>query len=132
MSAALRDEDWEILRRYIYLLLVIANGKSLPLPRTPPRTLNDIDFFVQGAEFEIRLDKTLELTADALKDASGTLTEAHRAAAAIQVGAPTSELAEQLAKDLHALGALVKADDTATRLSGFFATAAATVNALRR
>lgn len=133
MASVFQDHDWNIMRHYIYWLLQDADGKiTLPLGRTVPEDVGDVYFLIQGWTFEFRLDETLRLTGDALKDASNSLAEAHRVAAAIQVNAPDSAEAEQLEGDLRALSDFVKRDQRAKALSDFFAGAADVISSMKQ
>jgi len=131
MAGAFKADEWQDVRKYLYWLLQDADGKvTLPLGERPPRNANDIHFMIQGWEFEISLDKTLELTADALKDARGTLAQAHHAAAAVQINAPTVADAAQLEADLRSLSGFVKRDQRARALSSFFGSAADAIHGM--
>jgi hypothetical protein len=131
MAGAFRADDWKDVRKYIYWPLQDADGKiTLPLGDRPPRSANDIHFMVQGWEFEFRLDETLRLTAEALKDASGALTEAHRVAAAVRIAAPTTAKAAELTRDLRSLSRFVQHDQRARALSSFFAGAAEAIDGM--
>lgn len=131
MAGAFRADEWQDVRKYLYWLLQDADRKvTLPLGDRPPKTANDIHFTILGWEFEIRLDRTLQLTADALKGASGALTEAHRVAAAVQIPAPTAADAARLEADLRSLSGFVKRDQRARALSTFFASAADAIHGM--
>jgi len=124
MPSTFHDADWNVMRLYIYWLLKDADGKiTLPLGSRAPKTISDVQFLLQGWTFEFRLDETLRLTASALKDAGGALTQAHRVAATVQINAPTHDDATQLAADLKDLSAFVRRDERARALSSFFASA---------
>lgn len=131
MAGAFGAEDWQDVRKYIYWLLQDADGRiTLPLGDRPPKNANDIHFMIQGWEFEFRLNETLRLTADALKDASGTLTQAHRIAAAVQINEPTAADATRLEGDLRSLSGFVRRDQRARALSSFFASAADAIHGM--
>jgi hypothetical protein len=131
MAAAFTDADWNVMRAYIYNLLLAADGRgTLSTDSAVPSTIDDMRSLVKAQRFEMRLDETLQMTTDALKDASGALTQAHRVAAAVQVNAPTVARAAELEGDLRALGRFVQRDRRAKALSSFFASAAEAIRGI--
>jgi hypothetical protein len=126
---------WELNRQFIYCLLYCANeGLSISnfTNSSPPLSDDEKLSLIRGVSFEIDLDQALTLTANALKDASGSLAAAHDAAAAVTVDAPTSIEYDALEVDLEKLSLYVKRDQTAKALSGFLADAANSISALNK
>lgn len=118
-------DDWAVIKSYLYWLLQHAQGRvALRLPEGPPRTIEACRTLANGWAVEHRLTETLQLTSDALKDASGSLAAAHRTAAAVVVVAPSPAEIAQLETDLRSLSEFVKRDLRARAVSEFLASAA--------
>jgi hypothetical protein len=128
MPEARSSADWDAIRNYLYWLMQHAQGRvTLLLPTRPPTTVQDMRTLASGWFFEHQLSETLRLTSDALRDASGSLADAHRVAAAIVVSAPSREDLIQVGASLRRLSVFVKRDQRAAAVSSFLATAAETL-----
>jgi hypothetical protein len=129
----LSDWQWNVLRSYVYLLLQDANDSlvdpagnvlHLPLPATAPSSIDDIIKLIRPWSFPISLSEELELTAEALKDASGSLAAAHDLAASVMVNSPSQSDIFRVSQDLSNISDYVKNDQQVAALSDFFAGAA--------
>lgn len=97
----LEEWEWNVIRRVVYWVLLDLDGRiQLPIGRRVPKNIEELYFFARGLTFEFQLDETLELTREALLDAAESLAAAHRAAAAVQVNAPTAEQVDALNENL--------------------------------
>jgi hypothetical protein len=125
MADGRSNPDWDVMRSYVFWLMQHAEGAvTLLLPQEPPRTISTMRTLADGWAFQHRLIETLTITADALRDAAGSLATAHRVAAAVEVAAPKPEEIEQLQRDLRTLSELVKRDQHAAAVSALLASAA--------
>lgn len=89
-----------------------------------------LDRYTRSALLELRLDESLEITAQTLRAISAALAEAHVAAAAVVVAAPSAaDIADYKAK-LEAVSRDVQLDQRSRQLTAFAGKLADMVSAL--
>jgi hypothetical protein len=98
---------------------------NIPNPLDGPEDVHDLALFMLGVQFEIEVGNLLNFTFQALKDAGGDLSKAHRLAATAVVPDPAQVNITQMQNDLGTVHQAVQADE---RFAGGIALAQALVN----
>ena len=126
---------WELERRYVYCLLYCLNsGKSIDTytTATPPLDEDEKVELIGAIGVDIATEAALNDAAKALTLATVKLTEAHLAAGAITVPAPSAGQYDALQLDLNRVSFYVARDNSMKALSGFFAEAAKAIHGLNQ
>lgn len=114
-------EGWqqEVLERAQEVIGIAAiRSKHLP-GNLDFSDLEALDLYLRSELFEFRLDASQELTAETLRAISAALAEAHEAAAAVVVGAPSAADIERYKEKLEAVHRDVQLDQRSRQLTAF-------------
>jgi hypothetical protein len=107
----MEDNEWNLIRKVTYWTLQDLDKQiELPPGRSMPTNMSELDDYARDLTFELRLDKTLELTSEALKEVAKNMDELHRVAAAVRVNAPSAEEIAALQADLQTISEDLKGD----------------------